>query len=163
LLPGKLWQPKRAKKSIEDQEICCIHYSWKTTDSARATSTTNMKTHLFKYGLSQDNHTLDQEGLSERIEQQSVVTIFKKKTEVDTIRLLEQNLVRWTVLDDMAFTTIESPTFRQIFEDLPGITLPFRSHTTMSRRINAEFDLFRAQMIQELADTCQTIALSLDI
>jgi hypothetical protein len=68
LLPEKLWQLKRAKKSIENQEIYCIYCDWKTTDSARAISTINMKIHLLKYELSQDNHILDQKDFSERIE-----------------------------------------------------------------------------------------------
>jgi hypothetical protein len=56
LLPGKLWQLKRIKKQVENWEICCIHCTWKTTDSARATSTTNMQNHLIRHGLWRDKH-----------------------------------------------------------------------------------------------------------
>ncbi|KAK9258245.1 hypothetical protein V1519DRAFT_28409, partial [Lipomyces tetrasporus] len=41
-LPGKLWWPKRGKGPIEDREIRCTRCNWRTTDSARATSTSNM-------------------------------------------------------------------------------------------------------------------------
>ncbi|KAK9335536.1 hypothetical protein V1521DRAFT_439554, partial [Lipomyces starkeyi] len=41
-LPGKLWWPKRGKGPIEDREIRCTRCNWRTTDSARATSKSNM-------------------------------------------------------------------------------------------------------------------------
>ncbi|KAK9244132.1 hypothetical protein V1506DRAFT_440706, partial [Lipomyces tetrasporus] len=51
-LPGKLWYPKRGKKApIEDREIRCTMCNWKTTDSARATSTSKMKLHLNRHGI----------------------------------------------------------------------------------------------------------------
>ncbi|KAK9326584.1 hypothetical protein V1520DRAFT_351044 [Lipomyces starkeyi] len=51
-LPGKLWWPKRGKGPIEDRQIRCRRCNWKTTDSARATSTSNMRFHLTKHGIS---------------------------------------------------------------------------------------------------------------
>ncbi|KAK9427040.1 hypothetical protein V1505DRAFT_318236 [Lipomyces doorenjongii] len=50
-IPGKLWYPRRGKKG---PGLC----SWKTTDSARASSTTNMRSHLNKHRLesSTDNN-----------------------------------------------------------------------------------------------------------
>jgi hypothetical protein len=162
VLPGKLWQPKRGKRQIEDREICCIHCPWKTTDSARATSTSNLRFHLIRHGLSEDSQHLQQE-LEIRPNRQSIATMFKKRTEANVIKTLEQNIVRWSVIDYMAFTAIESSAFRQIFENIPNITLPFSSRETLTRRIDTEFNLYRAQLIQDLAETCQTIALSLDI
>jgi hypothetical protein len=163
-LPGKLWWPKRGKRDpLEDRDIHCKRCSWKTTDSARATSTTNMKNHLGKHGLLQCNNDYDPAEASKKMRQQSVATLFKRNTESETAKLLEQNLIHWTVTDDMAFTVIESPAFRKIFEDLPGISLPFSSRKTLSRRIDAEFHCYRAQLIEELDQTCKTIALSLDV
>lgn len=159
-LHGKQWQPKRSRKILEDREIRCIRCDWKTTDSARATSTTNMKAHLIKHGISReqgDGHT------DRRNRQPSIVSMLNKKTELDVAGLLERNLVRWIVMDNMAFTTIESPEFQQIFKDLPGVTLPFSCRRTVVRRIDAGFDLSRAQLIGELAQTSSTIALSLDV
>jgi hypothetical protein len=131
LLSGQLWQPKRAKKQVEDQEICCIHCTWKTTDSARATSTTNMRNDLIRHGLSEDNQNL-QQGSKTGLNQQSIATLFKKKTEADITKTLEQNIIRWTVVDFMAFTAIESSAFCQIFKGIPNITLPLSSRKTLA-------------------------------
>ncbi len=79
----------------------------------------------------------------ERTKQRSVNTIFKKSIEDDKAILLKRNLVRWTMIDNIAFTTIKSPTFQQIFKDLLDISFPFNSRKTLARRINTEFDLFR--------------------
>lgn len=50
-LPGKQWRSRRSRQLLEDREIQCIHCGWKTTDSARATSTSNIKTHLAKHNI----------------------------------------------------------------------------------------------------------------
>ncbi len=121
-----------------------------------------MKAHLVKHSISQHNHD-DLEVDLERTKQRSVSTMFKKSIEDDKAILLERNLVRWTVMDDIAFTTIKLSTFQQIFKDLLGVSLPFNSRKTLIRRINTEFDLFRAQLIKDLAQTCQIIVLSLDV
>jgi hypothetical protein len=162
-LHGKQWQPKRSRKILEDREIRCIRCDWKTTDSARATSTTNMKAHLVKHGISRERCDEHDEEIPGRIRQQSIVSMLNKKMELDVTSLMERNLIRWIVMDDMAFTAIESPVFQQIFKDLPGVTLPFSCRKTVVRRIDAEFDLSRAQLIEELAQTSSTIALSLDV
>ena len=106
LLPGKLWQPKQAKRQVKDQEICCIYYIWKTTDSARATSTSNMRTHLVKqHGFLEDIQDLQWEDLETRPNQQSIATMFKKRTDADIIKTLEQNIICWSVINCMAFIT----------------------------------------------------------
>lgn len=162
-LPGKQWQPRRSQQLLEDREIQCIHCGWKTTDSARATSTTNMKTHLAKHNIFEksDLKDLGEEGSSE-MKQHSIASMFQTRAECDTRALLEQNILRWVVTDDVAFTAIESPAFQQIFKDLPGAPLPFSSRTVV-RRIDSDFDRCRIQLINELAQTCSTIALSLDV
>ncbi|KAK9234921.1 hypothetical protein V1525DRAFT_349289 [Lipomyces kononenkoae] len=94
-LPGKLWYPKRGKKGpIVDREIRCKMCNWKTTDSARATSTSNMKLHLGKHGIPLDGG--DGHGGDEgRMKQQSLATMFKKSFKDNTQKILEQNLIRW--------------------------------------------------------------------
>jgi hypothetical protein len=62
----------------------------------------------------------------------------------------------------MAFSSIESPFFQQMISDIPGISLPFILQNTLTSRIAAEFELDRQKLIQELAISCQTIALLLD-
>lgn len=83
--------------------------------------------------------------------------------EQDVRDLLERNILRWIVRDDIAFTAIESPAFQQIFTNLPDVPLPFSSSRTLARRIDTEFDQCRAQLIDDLARACSTIALSLDV
>ncbi|KAJ5144474.1 hypothetical protein N7526_001982 [Penicillium atrosanguineum] len=101
------------------------------------------------------------EGSSET-KQHSIASIFQSRAEHDTRALLEQNILRWVVTDDVAFTAIESPAFQQIFKDLPDAPLAFSSRTVV-RRIDADFDRCRIQLIDELTRTCSTIALSLDV
>jgi len=62
----------------------------------------------------------------------------------------------------MAFSCIESPFFQQMINDIPGISMLFTSRNTLTSRISAEFELDRQQLIEELAISSQTIALSLD-
>ncbi|KAI1829135.1 transcriptional regulator family: Zinc finger, BED-type predicted [Penicillium roqueforti] len=155
-LPGKQWRPRRSRQLLEDREIQCIHCGWKTTDSARATSTTNMKTHLAKHNIFEKSDPEDLGEGSSETKQHSIASMFQSRAEHDTRALLEQNILRWVVTDDVAFTAIESPAFQQIFKDLPDAR-------TVVRRIDADFDRCRIQLIDELARTCSTIALSLDV
>ncbi|KAK9489889.1 hypothetical protein V1508DRAFT_458196 [Lipomyces doorenjongii] len=92
-LPGKLWYPKRGKKGpIEDREIRCTMCNWKTTDSARATSTSNMKLHLNRHGISSSGG--HHPGVEERrMRQQSVATMFRKSAKDNVAKILEQNLL----------------------------------------------------------------------
>ncbi|OGE46980.1 hypothetical protein PENARI_c080G05268 [Penicillium arizonense] len=62
-----------------------------------------------------------------------------------------------------AFTVIESPDLQQLFKDIPGISLPFTSRNTLREPLLEDFNLQRAKLKEELATTCQTIALSLDV
>ncbi|KAK9326719.1 hypothetical protein V1520DRAFT_109802 [Lipomyces starkeyi] len=120
-LPGKLWYPKRGKKGpIEDREIRCAMCNWKTTDSARATSTSNMKLHVNRHGIPSAGSGDDRGGDDGRMRQQSVATMFRKSAKDNVAKTLGQNLVRWMVLDDMAFMAIEFSAVQQIFNDLPG-------------------------------------------
>jgi hypothetical protein len=161
-LPGKQWRSRRSRQLLEDREIQCIHCGWKTTDSARATSTSNMKTHLAKHNIFEKSDPEDPcEGSSET-KQLSIASIFQSRAEGDIRALLEQNILRWVVTDDVAFTAIESPAFQQIFKDLPDAPLPLSSRTVV-RRIDADFDHCRIRLIDELARTCSTIALSLHV
>lgn len=57
---------------------------------------------------------------------------------------------------------MEDPAFQQIFNDLPGVFLPFTSARTVRRRIIDQFDTYRSQLKEDLATTCKTVAISLD-
>jgi len=49
-----------------------------------------------------------------------------------------------------------------MINDIPSISMPFKSRNTLTSRISTEFELDRQKLIEELAITLQTIALSLD-
>ncbi|KAK9341804.1 hypothetical protein V1521DRAFT_359486, partial [Lipomyces starkeyi] len=123
LLPGKLWWPKRGKGPVEDRQIQCNRCNWKTTDSSRATSTSNMIAHLAKHGIFPSDHQSDREDAQTSAKQRSIASFFQKKADNNRARLLEQNLTRWIVTANMAFDAIESPDFQRIFQDLT-ISLP---------------------------------------
>jgi hypothetical protein len=121
-----------------------------------------MKKHLAKHNIFEKS---DPEGPGESsslTKQHSIASMFQSGAESDIRAVLEQNILRWVVTDDVAFTTIESPAFQKIFRDLPDAPLPFSSRTAV-RRIDSDFDRCRTELIDELAQTCSTIALSLDV
>ena len=78
------------------------------------------------------------------------------------MKQFEKNLIRQIVAENIAFSAIESPFFQQMINDIPGISMPFKSRTTLTTRISTEFELDRQKLIQDLAISSQTIALSLD-
>ncbi|KAJ6001200.1 hypothetical protein N7481_001609 [Penicillium waksmanii] len=94
--------------------------------------------------------------------QLSIIESLSKKPKLSIIAQLQENLLRWFIKDKVAFTTIESPSFRQIFTDLGHDAALFSRHT-LKRRIEAEFQRQRLQLKTELALTCRSIALSLDV
>ncbi|KAK9482907.1 hypothetical protein V1527DRAFT_474869, partial [Lipomyces starkeyi] len=157
-----MWWPKRGKGPVEDRQIQCNRCNWKTTDSSRATSTSNMIAHLAKHGIFPNDYKSDRDDAQTSAKQRSIASFFQKMADDNRARLLEQNLTRWIVTANMAFDAIESPDFQRIFQDLT-ISLPFTSRKTLSRRIEEEFESRRAQLIDGLDRTCQTISISLDV
>ncbi|KAK9312050.1 hypothetical protein V1524DRAFT_466634, partial [Lipomyces starkeyi] len=157
-LPDKQFINKRSKKLEVDKEIRCQQAgcTWKTFNSVRGTSTSNMKLHLQKHGIT-NGVSVSSPG------QRSISAIWKHRAELSHQARLERNLLRWTVTELQPFTVIERPTFRAIFADLPGVTLPFGSRRTLQRRTESEFVQYRLKLREELAATCNTIALSLDV
>ncbi|RKF54386.1 hypothetical protein GcM3_209025 [Golovinomyces cichoracearum] len=161
-LKGRMWILKRSKRIIENREILRIRCSWKTTDSTRATSKSNMKGNLrIKHGIfSGNDQECEDKGAVEKI---SVASMFNHMAEIYTKQSLEQRIIRWIVMENIPFTAIESPYFRRIFEDLQGVVLPFQSRRTISRRIETDFQAQRAKLIEDLASTCRSTSLSLDV
>ncbi|KAK9426983.1 hypothetical protein V1505DRAFT_402798 [Lipomyces doorenjongii] len=76
----------------------------------------------------------------------SILTYIGQRENLSSQKLLEKNILRWIVADRQPFTTIESEAFRQIFHDIPGITLPFMSRSVRQRLV----DDFAAQVIAHL-------------
>ncbi|KAK9241594.1 hypothetical protein V1506DRAFT_550285 [Lipomyces tetrasporus] len=115
------WIMKTTKsKRLTDREIRCIYIDeqtwircqWKTTDSARQTSTSNMARHLQKHSIYAPDSMAEASGTEK---QPSISEFFKGKQNLTVQQLLEKNLLRWIVTEKQAFTTIESPAFQQIF------------------------------------------------
>ena len=91
-----------------------------------------------------------------------ITSLWQQRSNKEAMERFEYNLIRWIVADDMAFSSIESPFFQQMINDIPGISMPFTSRNTLTSRIAAQFELDRQQLVKELATSCQTIAVSLD-
>ncbi|KAK9259603.1 hypothetical protein V1519DRAFT_407436, partial [Lipomyces tetrasporus] len=137
---NKEWIVKKTnKRRLTDSEIRCAYIDdktgaqcgWRTTDSLRQYSTSNMKIHLAKHSIYPPGTEDRNSGEKQQI---SVVSLWEKKEKLTHQPLLE-NLIRWIVAERQAFTTIESATFQQIFHDIPGIALPFSSRHTLRRRL----------------------------
>ncbi|KAK9384928.1 hypothetical protein V1515DRAFT_521237, partial [Lipomyces mesembrius] len=91
--------------TVDKEETRCAYIDDKTTmDSLRQNSTRNMKSHLAKHSI----YPPDAEGRNTGEKQQtSVVSLWEKKEKLTHQQLLEKNLIRWTVAEKQAFTTIE--------------------------------------------------------
>ena len=61
----------------------------------------------------------------------------------------------------MAFSSIESSFFQQMINEIPGISMPFKSRNTLTPQISAKFELDRARPVEKLGISSQTVALSL--
>ncbi|KAJ8098517.1 hypothetical protein POJ06DRAFT_282527 [Lipomyces tetrasporus] len=69
----------------------------------------------------------------------SILAYFGEREKLSQQQLLEKNILQWIVTEKQPFTTLESPAFRQIFHDIPGITLPFSSRHTLRQRLVDNF------------------------
>jgi hypothetical protein len=88
--------------------------------------------------------------------------IWGQKQKLTVQQRLEKNVMHWVVDQKEPFTVVEAKSFQKIFEDIPGISLPFLSRNTLRQRLADDFDLQRVVLKEELMTTCKTIALSLD-
>ena len=135
----------------EKTGLQCI---WKSSESQKQSSTSNMQRHLER------KHSVLPHCPNQ---QKDIRQVFKKQGNLSIQEHLERNILRWVIQDKQAFLVIESRAFQQIFEDIPEITLPFTSRSTVNRRLQEQFKTQRSLLKEDLATTCKTIALSLDI
>ena len=161
------WIEKRSQRKMDtDREICCAvtgedgrPCNWSTTDSKRHGSTTNIRHHLKeKHGVLPPNVSIP-----DPASKLNLITLWGRKAKLTTQQTLEKNLLRWVISSKQPFTVIESPAFQQLLKDIPGVSLPFTSRHTLRERLLGDFNLQRVMLKNELATTCQTIALSLDV
>jgi hypothetical protein len=75
---------------------------------------------------------------------------------------LEQALIQWVVQTRQPFTVVEHPAFRAIFAAAEA-DMPIKTADTLHNRIKDKFCRGRSHLKQELATTCHSIALSLDV
>ncbi|KAK9241486.1 hypothetical protein V1506DRAFT_440602, partial [Lipomyces tetrasporus] len=152
------WYDNRIKKrKFVDRIIECAvidehsgkQCSWSTTDSKRQSSSSNITRHL------RDVHCILSPGAKQVVlPSNASITRFlgkgKESASLTHQQILEKNIIRWVVTSYQPFTVIESAEFQTIFKDIPGISLPFTSRHTLRRRIMDDFDLYRAQLKEEL-------------
>lgn len=143
---------KDKSQPVNDRLISCKRCKWSTRDSLRYNTTSNMIRHmLVQHEISQNSSPAGPLSLG---------TSFQSQEEV--MKNLEKNLVNWVIGEDMAFSSIERPLFQKIINDIPGISMPFKSRNTLTSLISSEFELDRTRLIEELATSSQTVTLSLD-
>jgi hypothetical protein len=75
---------------------------------------------------------------------------------------MEQALIRWVVQTRQPFTVVEHPAFQGIF-DTADVELPVKGADTLYNRIKARFSDSRNGIKQDLAQSCHSAALSLDV
>ncbi|KAN0072167.1 hypothetical protein V8E54_009896 [Elaphomyces granulatus] len=144
------WTPKgkgkgKGKgKTVNDRFISCTRCKWTTQDSTRHGTTSNMIRHLLSI------HDISRSG-STSFNQSTDPLSSSPQSRVEVMKTFEKNLTRWIVAGDMAFSSIESPLFQLTINDIPGISMPFKSRNTLTSRISAEFELDRARLVEELA------------
>ncbi|KAK9368031.1 hypothetical protein V1509DRAFT_550330, partial [Lipomyces kononenkoae] len=152
------WIDNRTKKrKFVDRIIQCVvvddgtgkECTWRTTDSKRQSSSTNMTRHL------KEVHSVLPPSAKQVVRPaKATITRFlakaKENANLTHQQILEKNLIRWVVASCQPFTLIESAEFRKIFNDIPGVSLPFTSRHTRRRRIVDDFELYRAQLKEGL-------------
>lgn len=155
------WKNRYNKIVPRDRLIKCKVCKWQTKDSTRHNSIGNMILHLGKHGISPSPIS---EPVIERQQpfKQRQMTLIPKLSPAEQ---LEEDITDWIIKDKIPFTIFESSSFRQIFKHipLPCLSAAMISRRTLKRRLESRFTVERSQLREELASTCRSIALSLDL
>jgi len=145
---------KKGRPPKNDRLLVCKQCNWSSTDSARHGTTSNLATHL---------HT------RHRIRSGSAVPLYSPTGPLDRFvhapnatLSIEQALIQWVVQTRQPFTAVEHPAFKEIFK-AARVDLPIKTADTLYNRVKNEFYKCRLKMKQDLARSCCTVALSLDI
>lgn len=119
------WTEKRSsRKRLIGREIYCTvidkdtgrQCNWSTTDSKRQTSTTSIRLYL------KEKHGVLPPGVSGPpvvTPETTIVSLWENRDKLTTQELLEKNLLRWVASSKQPVIVIESPTFQQMFKDIP--------------------------------------------
>lgn len=153
------WVIKRGLKETKkhaDREIRCItplpgtgeECTFKTKDSILKSSTTNLWVHL-----AQAHNILKPFNNVEGPDSTTKTKASKQKTLADygvekrsPQDKLEASIVRWMVETNQPFTVLETPSFKKLFNEIPGIKLPFSPRMTLKYRIVDEFIRHRGEI-----------------
>ncbi|EED11685.1 conserved hypothetical protein [Talaromyces stipitatus ATCC 10500] len=73
-----------------------------------------------------------------------------------------QALLRWVIETQQPFTVVEHPTWKELLKSL-NANCPIKTADTLRNRVQSEYSSWRNRLKQDLADTCRSISLSLDI
>lgn len=161
---NRSWENRSGKTVHKDHDIYCSRCKYSTSDSKRKGNTSNMKLHLEKqHGIFAPSSSNDSKpGIMAVSKEPNIATMIKGTSKLSDQEVLRRNIMRWVVCDKNAFNAVESPYFQQIWIDSPFYDIPFNSRHTIRKEIMLTFEEQRAQLKEELATSCQTIALSLD-
>jgi len=137
-----------------DRLLVCKRCSWSSTDSARHGTTSNLVTHL---------RTRHRIGRGFSGSPSTSVTSLDRFVGPSKAKLsMEQALIQWVVQTRQPFTVVEHPAFQAIFE-AADVELPVKGADTLYNRIKARFSDSRNGVRQGLAQSCHSVALSLDV
>ena len=161
---------KTARVMRPDKLITCsICNNWSTTEAVLQGSLSNLGYHLKKTHRISKPGTVLQAPSTRTTPNITSFLVQQPQSQpqvqvpVSVLEQLEKNILRWIVVELEPFSSVEALTFQQIFNDLPGIDLPFKSATTVKHRLVAQLKDSREHLKQELDTTCTTIGLSLDV
>ncbi|KAK9384645.1 hypothetical protein V1515DRAFT_582712 [Lipomyces mesembrius] len=108
-----------------DREICCSvldektgqQCSWKTTDSKRQSSTSNIVEHLRK------RHSIEAQERPEPAKKptSSILTYIGQRDKLSSQKLLEKKILRWIGADRQPFTTLDLKLFVKYFMIFRGL------------------------------------------
>jgi hypothetical protein len=141
------------------QVTCSVERcKWETTDEKTQGSTGNIIRHLkSKHGINKG-----------KTEASSTLTLDSYLVErppaiLKPQELLAENILRWIVLEMVPFTCVTKPSFQAIFNDIPGIELPWKSADTVKNRLTNRLEFARSGLKEDLEKTCKTLGISLDL
>jgi hypothetical protein len=112
-IEGRTYRDGKTEKEKRDRRISCNRprCPWFTLDSKRGSSTSNLTTHLYKsHGISKSKF---QSSIPPSDTTQSTLDSWTKP-KVAPQAQLEQNIIRWIVMDTQPFTTIDHPDFKRV-------------------------------------------------
>lgn len=146
-------ETKWGRPPKNDRLFICKRCSWSSNDSARHGSTSNLITHL------RTRHSVKQNTSSQLSAPMTSLDRFVRHPKASLS--IEQALIQWVVQTRQPFTVVENSSFQAVFE-AANVKLPIKSADTLYNRIKEGFSKSRNKLKEDMAQSCNSIALSLD-